>query len=231
MKPTPRSKTGLARSTRAARARPASAAAVRPRDVEATKQRLIDAVGAILARDGFSRLGVNAVAQRAGTDKALIYRYFGGMPALLGAYAESASFWPSIEEMAGGSLEELAALPLRARWERALHHYIAELRKRPLTQEILAWELSERNEVTARLEEVRERRGLVLSAVLARDVPSGVDVAALAGLFSGAVHYLLLRARKIRLFNGIDLHTEEGWLRLEAAGRAMVLGALRPQKR
>jgi hypothetical protein len=71
----------------------------------------------------------------------------------------------------------------------------------------------------------------VLSAVLARDVPSGVDVAALAGLFSGAVHYLLLRARKIRLFNGIDLHTEEGWLRLEAAGRAMVLGALRPQKR
>jgi AcrR family transcriptional regulator len=208
----------------------ASDAAVRTRDVDATKRRLIEAVGSILARDGFSRLGVNAVAHEARTDKALIYRYFGGMPELLGAYAESGSFWPSIEEMAGGDLESLASLPLRARWERALHHYIAQLRRRPLTQEILAWELSERNEVTARLEEVRERRGLVLSAVLAREVSAGVDVAAIAGLFSSAVHYLLVRARKIRVYNGIDLQTDEGWSRLEAAARAMVLGALDAQR-
>jgi len=204
--------------------------AVRPRDVSATKQRLVDAVGAILARDGFSGLGVNAVAQQACTDKALIYRYFGGLPELLGAYAESASFWPTVEELAGGSLESLSAMPLRERWAHALHHYIKQLRKRPLTQEILAWELSERNEVTARLEEVRERRGLVLSTVLGLGVPASVDVAAIAGLFASAVHYLLVRARKIRVFNGIDLHSEQGWLRLEVAARAMILGALEPPR-
>jgi AcrR family transcriptional regulator len=187
---------------------------------------MLEAVGRILARDGFQQLGVNAIALEAEADKALIYRYFGGLPELLGAYAESTSFWPTVEEMAGGSLEALAALPVRERWERALHHYIAELRKRPLTQEILAWELSERNEVTARLEEVRERRGLAVSEVLARDLPHEVDVAAIAAMFSGAVHYLLLRARKIRIFNGISLHSEQGWLRLEAAAKRMVLGAL-----
>jgi AcrR family transcriptional regulator len=188
---------------------------------------LIDAVGSILARDGFLHVGINAIAHEAETDKALIYRYFGGLPELLAAYAESASFWPSAEEMAGGSLAALAALPLHARWEKALHHYIAELRRRPLTLEILAWELSERNEVTARLEGVRERRGLALSEVLARGAPPGSDVAAIAALFAGSVHYLLLRARKIRLFNGIDLSTEQGWERLEASAQRMVLGALR----
>jgi AcrR family transcriptional regulator len=205
--------------------------AIRPRDVDATKRRLIDAVGAILARDGFSRLGVNAIAHEAATDKALIYRYFGGLPELLGAYAESASFWPTVDEMAGGSLAGLAARPVRERWERALHHYIVELRRRPLTQEILAWELSERNEVTARLEAVRERRGLELSQVLARDLPASVDVAALAGVFASAIHYLLLRARKIRMFNGIDLQSEHGWARLEAVAQAMVRSTLESNMR
>ena len=198
----------------------------RPRDVEATKRRLVDAVGAILARHGFTHLGVNAVAAQAGTDKALIYRYFGGFSQLLEAYAESAAFWPTTEEMAGGPLGELGALPLPTRVARVVHSYIGQLRSRPLTQEILAWELSERNEVTARLEEVRERRGLELMMVLARDLSPAVDIAGVASILAGGVHYLLLRARRIRVFNGIDLRTDEGWARLEAAARDMVIGAL-----
>jgi AcrR family transcriptional regulator len=201
--------------------------ASRPRDVDATKRRLVEAVGTILARDGFLGVGVNAVAQEARTDKALIYRYFGGLPELLEAYAESASFWPTVEEMAGGSAAELAAMPLLDRWEHALRHYIAEIRKRPTTQEILAWELTERNELTARLEDVRERRGLQLMKVLAVDAPPGVDVAAVSALFASSVHYLVLRARQIRVFNGIDLRTDEGWARIQDVALSMVCGALR----
>jgi AcrR family transcriptional regulator len=209
--------------------RPSRAVAARPRDVEATKRRLLDAVGAILARDGFAQLGVNAVAQEARTDKALIYRYFGGFGPLLEAYAESAAFWPTTEEMAGGPLDQLTALPLAARVEQIVRSYIRQLRMRPLTQEILAWELYERNEVTIKLEDVRERRGLALMMSLAGDLPPTVDLAAVSAVLAGGVHYLLLRARRIRVFNGIDLRTDEGWSRLEAAARAMVLGALTPR--
>jgi AcrR family transcriptional regulator len=208
-------------------ARRSRATASRPRDVDATKRRLVDAVGTILARDGFLGLGVNAVAQEARTDKALIYRYFGGLPELLEAYAESASFWPTVEEMAGGSMAELVAMPLLERWEHAFSHYVAEIRRRPTTQEILAWELIERNELTAKLEEVRERRGLQLMKVLAADAPPDVDVAAISALFASSVHYLALRARQIRVFNGIDLRTEEGWARLQGAALSMILAALR----
>ncbi len=184
-------------------------------------------MGAILARDGFLRLGVNAVAQEARADKALIYRYFGGMPQLLEAYAESATFWPTVEEMAGGSLDELAARPLADRWHHTLTCYIAEIRKRPTTQEILAWEIIERNEVTARLEEVRERRGLQLMKALATGAPPSLDVAAISSLFAGSIHYLILRSRRVRVFNGVDLRTDEGWGRLEEAARVMILGAVR----
>ncbi|MCL2450112.1 MAG: TetR/AcrR family transcriptional regulator [Polyangiaceae bacterium] len=217
--------TSDARSSRPRRTRSAASAA-RPRDVDATKRRLVDAVGAILARDGFMRLGINAIADEARADKALIYRYFGGLPGLLEAYAEDGSFWPTAEEMAGGSLEALAAQPLVERWRTSATHYVRELRKRPATLAILAWELVERNEITARLEEVRERRGLELTRALAHDIPPGVDIPALAALFGSSIHYLLLRARLIRVFNGIDLRSNEGWERLEAAAVSMILGAL-----
>jgi AcrR family transcriptional regulator len=206
--------------------RPSRTVAGRPRDVDATKRRLLEAVGAILARDGFAQLGVNAVAHEARTDKALIYRYFGGFGPLLEAYAESAAFWPTTEEMAGGPLDALTAMPLPARVEQIVRSYIRQLRMRPLTQEILAWELYERNEVTIKLEDVRERRGLALMMSLARDLPPTVDLAAVSAVLAGGVHYLLLRARRIRVFNGIDLRTDGGWSRLEAAARAMVIGAL-----
>jgi len=198
--------------------------------VDATRRRLVEAVGAILARDGFGKLGVNAIAAEAGADKVLIYRYFGGLPELLSVYAESTAFWPTVEELAGGSLEELSAMPLMKRWKHAIHQYLVQLRARPLTQEILAWELSERNEVTARLEDVRERRALVMIKALAHDVPESVDVAALTLLFGSAIHYLLLRARKIRIMNGIDLRTDAGWQRLEAAAVEMFTSILQKKK-
>ncbi|HKZ16288.1 MAG TPA: TetR/AcrR family transcriptional regulator, partial [Geobacteraceae bacterium] len=56
------------------------------RDREATRTRLIQAVGALLARHGFTAIGVNAVAKEAGVDKVLIYRYFGGLPQLIAAF-------------------------------------------------------------------------------------------------------------------------------------------------
>jgi len=198
-----------------------------PRDPDATKARLLEAVGKLLARDGFEAIGLRSVAAEAGADKKLIYRYFGGLPELLEAYAEGAQFWPSNEELAGGSLSELQKLPLRERWAVVFRNYIAELRKRPLTREILRWELSRRNEVTARLERVREARGVALTAALAHDLPPHFDAPAVLALLSGGIHYLLLRAAHVRDFNGIDLQSNAGWQRLEYAALASLEAQLR----
>ncbi len=209
---------GAADTTRAA-------ASPRERNRELTQERIVAAVGEVLARDGFTGLGINAVAKQAGVDKVLIYRYFGGLPQLLKAYGDSGAFWPSVSELAGpdpAAVQALLALPTWERYAVFMERFAAALRARPLTLEILAAEIVERNELTAILETEREQWGEDAARLLggpeylARPEMHGLTLLLIAG-----VQYLLVRARKIRIFGGIDLHTDAGWQALMASVRAM----------
>jgi hypothetical protein len=99
-----------------------------------------------------------------------------------------------------------------------------ELRKRPATLEILRWELIERNELTDELHRSREARGWELFNLLAKDLhpPEEMDIAAMAALAISGVTYLAVRAKTADTFQGVDLHTEEGWKRFEKAVDIMV---------
>jgi hypothetical protein len=44
-----------------------------------------------------------------------------------------------------------------------------------------------------------------------------IDLAAIANVLFGGIYYLVLRSRTVDTFSGIDLHTEEGWQRIERA--------------
>jgi AcrR family transcriptional regulator len=190
----------------------------RLRDSASTRKQLIRAVGTLLARDGFTALGVNAVAKEAGVDKVLIYRYFGGMPELLRAFGTSGEFWPSFEEMTGGDLDALRNMPLSESITVVMRNYIRAMRRRPLTQEILAWEAVERNELTRVLETIREEVSLRLFKELEPGLEGvDADVAAVTALLAAAVNYLVIRSRTIRIFNTVDIRSGEGWNRLEKA--------------
>ncbi|HSQ73174.1 MAG TPA: helix-turn-helix domain-containing protein [Rubrivivax sp.] len=199
-----------------------SSADERQRDRAATSARILEAVGQVLARDGFGAVGVNAIARQAGVDKVLIYRYFGGLPELLRAWGASGQFWPRVADLLGPDPQALLALPAAERYARFFEHFIDELRCRPLTLEILVAELSERNELTAILEAEREAWGEQAAQVLggaefaARPHMQGLTLLLVAG-----VQYLLLRSRRIRLFGGVDLHSDAGWLQLKQAIRSL----------
>jgi AcrR family transcriptional regulator len=196
----------------------------RTRDREQTAARILAAVGETLSTDGFSGIGINTIAKRAGVDKVLIYRYFGGLPELLTAYGKSGAFWPSVNDLLGDDSEVFLALPLAERYCRFLEHFIDELRTRPLTLEILAQEVIERNELTAILESERETWGQQAAALVGGErfarVPGsrGTTILLIAG-----IQYLLLRSRKIRTFGGFDLRSDDGWRELRADVRSMVL--------
>lgn len=184
----------------------------RTRDRAATEERILAAVGEVLARDGFAALGVNAIAKQAGVDKVLIYRYFGGLPELLHTWGASGRFWPRVADLLGDDPQALLALPPAERYARFFSHFVDELRLRPLTLEVLAAEVVERNELTAILEAEREAWGDEATRVLGGDALAsrpfmrGVTLLLVAG-----VQYLLLRSRKIRVFGGVDLRSDEGW--------------------
>ena len=64
-----------------------------------TEQRFQDAVLELVAESGCAHLGVNLVAQRAGSDKVLIYRYFGNLEGLLDRVARSRAWLPTANEL------------------------------------------------------------------------------------------------------------------------------------
>ncbi len=214
---------------RAAKTRAVATAAPRARDRAATEDRILAAVGEVLVHDGFAGVGVNAIAKAAGVDKVLIYRYFGGLPELLRAWGHSGRFWPRVDELLGAAPQVLLALPVAERYARFFEHFIDALRARPLTLELLAAEVVQRNELTAILEAEREAWGEEASRVLggpefAREPwMQGVTLLLVAG-----VQYLLVRSRHIRLFGGLDLRSDEAWHRLKQSVRELALRSFTP---
>lgn len=187
------------------------------RDREATSRQIVHALGRVLARDGFRAVGLRAVAREAGVDKRLIYRYFGGLTGLMRAYATGEDFWWTVDELIGDDLprpkEETAAGWMAL----AVKRHLLAIRARPLTQEILVWELIERNALTDELAAVREKRAGELLRRLGEKNRriSPRTWAAVGALLGAGATYLVLRSRTYDFYAGIDLRSERDWKDLE----------------
>jgi hypothetical protein len=153
-------------------------------------------------------------------DKVLIYRYFGGMPELLTAFAEETGFWPDLKELLSETDSDPARMSQAERATVMLLGFGRALRRRPGTQEILRWELLESNELTEALARHREEQ----SAGFFRgfDASGGIDVQAVGSLLAAGQTYLALRFKNCEVYNGIDLGSEEGWSRIDRAVRSVV---------
>ncbi len=192
------------------------------RDRRATEKKILRAVGRILADKGFRGFGINAVARQARVDKVLIYRYFGGMPDLLRAYAEEGSYWPTIEEVAGGDPEGFRRAPLGEAVATLLCNFARAIRKRPVAMEILAWESIEHNELTKVLEKVRKDFTSDLYRILfAGRGTAPNDMVAVVTLLRAGINYLAVRSRKVARYGEVNIRSEEGWNRLESAIRTI----------
>jgi AcrR family transcriptional regulator len=199
------------------------------RDRQVTCQRLISAVGSLLAKKGFTGLGINAVAREAGVDKVLIYRYFDGLPGLIAAFARQEDFWPPILELAGNDLASFSQLPVKDRLSRFAANFIRALKKRPLTQAVMAWEMVEPNELTKELERVREESILTFFQMFFVKDSSDIDLQALIMLVGAALSYLVIRSNSLDVYGGLDLTTDQGWQRIESVVNLIVQQVVTPE--
>ncbi|TVR04781.1 MAG: TetR/AcrR family transcriptional regulator [Spirochaetaceae bacterium] len=196
------------------------------RDRAATEQRLVQATIELIRDSGFDAVGVNAIAERAGVSKVLIYRYFGDYAGLLRAVAEELKgFDPDLAASIVGRLgADATPGSLLRTTVLALRDMVTgdELMKR-----LLMWELSAQNELTTALCESREIIGLEqtrrFQEFLAAARPGDeVDVHALLALVTAGVYYLTLRSDTIPVFNGVDIQSDAGWQRIaDAVGDLM----------
>jgi AcrR family transcriptional regulator len=185
------------------------------RDRQETRKEILAAMGRILARKGSKGLGINAIAREAGVDKVLIYRYFGGLGELYRAFAMEGGTFPTLEELAQGRIAELPQLPAAELAKTLILGFGRAIRRRPITREMMRWELQERSELSEEMSKERERQSLQWLS-LAPDL-QGADLAAVASILAAGQVYLTLRAQTTDYYNGIELNSEEGWKRIEGA--------------
>lgn len=181
-------------------------------------------MGTVLEQDGFEKMGVNVIARRAGIDKVLIYRYFDSFDGLLSAFGESADIWWTVDEIVGKELPGPARESLSGWCSLALARQVEALRRRPTTQQILLWQLSQSNGLTKQLNELREKRmrQLVHRVIELGGRRADTRLMAVHGLLSAASEYLVLRARNSDSLLGMDFTGDSGWRRLTASLSALV---------
>ncbi len=196
------------------------------RDKERTRKKILEATGRLLLLKGFLNLGINSIAKEAKVSKVLIYRYFGGLPELLRAFAEEGGYWPSARELLGSDINLRRVTDVEQISITLLQNYLKEIRRRKLTQEIMRWEIIHENELTRQLASVREKQRTEILGALQIDPAKyrDIDLGAAAALLHAGITNLVLRSKTADEYMGIDLHSNYGWKRLEKAIEGLVKG-------
>jgi AcrR family transcriptional regulator len=199
------------------------------RDKTETKEKILAAVGKLLAEGGFNQLGINAIAREAGVDKVLIYRYFDNLPSLLKTFGQEGNYWITPEDLIGEpDNTEIDSLP---GWMvLLLGRLLTDLQQRPVTQEIMRWELLEGNDLTQELANVRDRTALASLYFLQQKYPfpPGQDIPAISAILVAGIVYLVLRTKVSHSFMGIDFSSPAGWERIEAAFEELIRSTISP---
>lgn len=176
-----------------------------------TEERILNAVETILLNDGFPAIGINSIARQAGCDKVLIYRYFDGLDGLLQAFAEITELWWQVDEIIPESILQTEQPTLSEILQTLLKRHAEALQAKPLTLEIMAWEMSEQNNLTVALARTRAERGMQLVKKLRAFYHNpNIDIGGILGVFGAAINYLVIRTRR-----SPPQHMTEEWWRLQ----------------
>jgi len=161
--------------------------------------------------------GINALAEKAGLNKVLIYRYFNGWDGLLEAYARKINLWRTIrDEFEEGLKSE--------RWNNSTEAvfwlfkiYRIKLLSSPVYLRILKEELFRPNPLTRKLEVEREEEGIIISSLLVQSFGElqKVNVPALGAFVVSALTYIALKSTQVTVFNGLDLSLDESWEQMD----------------
>ncbi|MGJ8654753.1 MAG: TetR/AcrR family transcriptional regulator [Opitutaceae bacterium] len=130
-----------------------------------TETKFQNAVLELVADAGCGSIGVNAVAQRAGADKVLIYRYFGDLDGLLEHVATKQTWLPSADEL-------LHSLRIHARnavdcIKQLFNTIVQHIKSSPAAYQLMRWRKAAHNPLTTQFTNEWRQLWLELPARLA----------------------------------------------------------------
>jgi hypothetical protein len=185
------------------------------RDRKATEELIVNAFETVLLREGVQGLGVNAIAQEAGINKVLIYRYYKDLPGLARHWSSTSSFWPSELELIGNDPDAFKKLAVPDRVKAVLCNYIDAIRARPATIEMLAGELQSPNDITRALSDGMVQPGKGVSEYIQLE-KSEKDISdkvfKLIYMVNAMTAYMTIRERANPSYLGFDMTDDESWV-------------------
>lgn len=177
------------------------------RDRDMTEEKLINAVGELIVEEGFESLGVRKVAEQAGVNKTLIYRYFDSLDGLIYAYIKKHDFWLNT------SLERPDISDIKGYLKAFYRREIAEHRDNTTLKRLKRWELSSDKNFVVEIRTQREKNGVQFMEIMS-GFAKKVDkeqLQAISALMDAGIVYLAMFAENCKVYNGIDIQSDKGW--------------------
>lgn len=180
---------------------------------QSTENALLDAFESVLLEQGIRNLSLNAIVDRAGVGKPLLYRYFRDLSGLVNTWAERRGFWRGTNTSAVPSSTRAASdREFREQVAAELVDNAERLRANPVTLEFLAEELTANSDLSTAFAETREaRRRTFLRAMFTDSRYTQRENRRLIIILNAALTYLAMRSRRSPEFMGLRLDTDEGW--------------------
>lgn len=176
------------------------------RDRDMTEEKLIKAVGELIVKEGFESLGVRKVAEQAGVNKTLIYRYFESLDGLIYAYMKKHDFWINMP------LDQPDVSDIKGYLKTFYRREIAEYRDNTALKRLKRWELSSDKDFVVGIRAQREKNGVRFMEMMS--VFAKVDKEqsqAISTLIDAGIAYLAMFEENCRMYNDIDIQSDEGW--------------------
>lgn len=179
---------------------------------EETKEKLIKAVGQVLLSDGHMGLKLSKIADKAGVDKALIYRYFGDLDNLIEIFLLREDYWAGTVRNVNDAVGDLKGIELVELINFYLEKQYDTISENKVLQKTMLWSISEKNAVMAKMIANREDTGTALFELVDQqfDNPE-VNFRAISAINVAATYYLAMHsAHNEGTFCELKIHTEEG---------------------
>jgi len=176
------------------------------RDRDMTEEKLINAVGELIVGEGFESLGVRKVAEQAGVNKTLIYRYFESLDGLIYAYMKKHDFWLNTP------LERPDVADIKVYLKTFYRREIAEYRDNTALKRLKRWELSSDKDFVVEIRAQREKNGVQFMEIMSGFAKVDKEqLQAISALMDAGIVYLAMFAENCKMYNDIDIQSDKGW--------------------
>lgn len=157
---------------------------------------------------GFANITLTSVLQKAKMEPHVIYNKFGDLSNLLDKFVERYDYW--VNETIINKIDKFNESNHEELLRQILNSLAKALYENKVMQQILIWEVSDRNTTTIRAAKTKEKNAVALLEYFDTIFENtGINFRAISALIVGGIYYLILR-RECSEFCGVDFSSKAG---------------------